>query len=161
MSTAHPTVVTSKIRSENAKAGRDEASVVRSVSCDLMTRLKDICVDCANPWTLANWWAPVLGYRVRPHTTQDLEKLRARGIEGPEADPCIAVDPLDGAGPSFWFNRVPETKHGKNRVHIDIFGSVEDLVSAGATVIERHAGWTVLADPEGNEFCVFPPPDAR
>jgi hypothetical protein len=122
-----------------------------------MSRLKDVCVDCGDPWTLAHWWAEVLGYRVRPHTEADLEKLRARGVGRPEDDPYIALDPVDGTGPTFWFNRVPEPKAVKNRVHIDVYGDVDDLVARGATLVHRRDRWTVMTDPEGNEFCVFAP----
>jgi hypothetical protein len=120
-----------------------------------MSHLKDICIDCADPWTLAHWWAPVLGYRVRPHSEDDLAQLRAEGIDRPEDDPAIAVDPVDEPGPGFFFNRVPEPKRAKNRVHIDIIGDVDELAAHGATVVERLERWTVMADPEGNEFCVF------
>ena len=122
----------------------------------MTSRLKDICIDCADPWTLAHWWAETLGYRVRPHTAEDIAKLRAQGIERPEDDPYIAVDPVDGAGPKFWFNRVPEPKTVKNRVHIDVYGDIDELAQRGATVVERHERWTVMVDPEGNEFCVQP-----
>jgi hypothetical protein len=117
--------------------------------------LKDICIDCENPWLLANWWAPVLGYRVRPHTEEDLATLRARGFDRPEQDPYIAVDPVEDDGPTVWFNRVPEAKIGKNRVHFDVFADADTLIAAGARVLDRQPGWTVLADPEGNEFCAF------
>jgi len=118
-------------------------------------RLKDICFDCRDPWTLGHWWADVLGYRVRAHSAADLEQLRGEGVERPEDDPNIAVDPVDEPGPTFWFSRVPEPKLVKNRVHVDVYGEVEDLVARGATVVERQPRWTVLADPEGNEFCAF------
>src|SRR3990170_4607554 len=84
-----------------------------------MSRLKDICIDCRDPWTLAHWWAPVLDYVVRPHSEEDLAQLRDDGFSGPEDDPSIATDPASGVGPSIWFNRVPEPKRGKNRVHLD------------------------------------------
>ncbi|HEV3227130.1 MAG TPA: VOC family protein [Acidimicrobiales bacterium] len=121
-----------------------------------MGRLKDICFDCRDPWTLAHWWAEVLEYRVRPHTQEDLAQLRSQGIDRPEDDPYLAVDPVDGQGPTFWFLRVPEQKVVKNRVHVDVFGDVEELVRRGATQLDAMPRWTVLADPEGNEFCVFP-----
>jgi hypothetical protein len=53
---------------------------------------------------------------------------------------------------------VPEAKTGKNRVRVDIYGNVEDLMRRGATLVASEERWTVLADPEGNEFCVFVPP---
>ena len=122
-----------------------------------MSRLKDICIDCGDPWTLAHWWAPVVDYVVRPHSDDDLALLQADGFSGPEDDPSIATDPVDGVGPTIWFNRVPEPKRGKNRVHLDVFGDAPELIANGARLIDRRPGWTVLADPEGNEFCVFPP----
>ena len=124
-----------------------------------MSRLKDICFDCADPWTLAHWWAPVLGYRVRAHSDDDLAALAAEGFAGPESDPSIAVDPVDERGPTFWFNKVGEPKVAKNRVHVDVFGDVGELLAHGATHLWDQPRWTVLADPEGNEFCVFPGPD--
>lgn len=121
-----------------------------------VSRLKDICIDCADPWSLSHWWAEVLGYRVRPHAADDLAALQASGIAGPEFDPSIAVDPIDEPGPSFWFNRVSEVKQVKNRVHVDVYGDADDLLRRGATLVAREERWTVVADPEGNEFCVFP-----
>ena len=117
-----------------------------------MSRLKDICVDCAAPWPLAQWWAETLGYRVRPYTARELDAL---GDVGPEGDEYVAVDPVDGVGPTFWFNRVPEAKRVKNRVHVDVYGDVDELLARGAMLLERREHWTVMADPEGNEFCVM------
>jgi hypothetical protein len=122
--------------------------------------LKDICFDCQDPWTLGHWWAGVLGYRVRPHTEADLAQLRSEGFDRPEDDPNIAVDPIDERGPTFWFCKVPEAKVVKNRVHVDVYGNVDDLVGRGATLVDALPRWTVLADPEGNEFCVFAPESA-
>ncbi len=65
-------------------------------------------------------------------------------------------------GPSMWFNRVPEPKRAKNRLHLDLRApfemdrEVERLVALGATVLRRSEGITVMQDPEGNEFCVEP-----
>jgi hypothetical protein len=122
-----------------------------------MGGLKDICFDCQDPWTLGHWWAAVLGYRVRPHSEEDLAQLRREGIERPEDDTSIAVDPVDQPGPSVWFCRVPESKVVKNRVHLDVWGDADALIARGATLVEARPKWTVLADPEGNEFCVFTP----
>jgi hypothetical protein len=123
-----------------------------------VSRLKGICIDCSDPWSLAHWWAEVLGYRVRPHSAEDLAALREVGIVGPQDDPSIAVDPIYEPGPTFWFNRVTETKIVKNRVHVDVYGDVDDLIRRGAMLVARKENWTVVADPEGNEFCVFIPP---
>ena len=51
---------------------------------------------------------------------------------------------------------MPEPKTVKNRVHWDVFGHVEDFEAAGARVLWTQPRWTTMADPEGNEFCVFP-----
>ncbi|MDQ1460648.1 MAG: hypothetical protein QOI08_2132 [Actinomycetota bacterium] len=123
-----------------------------------MSRLKDVCFDCADPWALAHWWAETLGYTVRPHGEEDLAALHARGIDGPEHDPAVAADPIEAWGPTFWFNLVAQPKRVKNRVHVDVYGNVDDLARRGAAIVERHERWTVMADPEGNEFCAFPEP---
>lgn len=136
----------------NARHRRAGRRVVRSL---IMSRLKDVCIDCADPWSLSHWWAEVLGYRVRPHTAADLAALRDQGIDRPEDDPSIALDPIDGSGPTFWFNRVSEPKTVKNRVHVDVYGDADHLLTRGATLVERRERWTVMTDPEGNEFCVF------
>jgi hypothetical protein len=51
---------------------------------------------------------------------------------------------------------VPEPKQVKNRVHLDIYGDADALMRRGAILVAHHERWTILADPEGNEFCVFP-----
>jgi predicted enzyme related to lactoylglutathione lyase len=115
--------------------------------------LRDICFDCADQYRVGRFWAEVLGH-----------PLRTR--EGEAADEPAALFPEDG-GPRFWFNPVPEPKTVKNRVHIDInmpdSAEMDRLLSLGATVIEEIRDengtlyWTIKADPEGNEFCAFPP----
>jgi len=124
--------------------------------------LKAVCFDCAHPASLARWWAETLGYRVRDYGEADLAQLRARGIDDPEDDPQVAVDPIDGAGPMFWFNRVPEAKTTKNRVHVDVYvtdrDAIDALVARGATLLrppDDSISWYVMSDPEGNEFCAF------
>jgi len=72
------------------------------------------------------------------------------------------VEAAGWGGPNIWFTRVPEGKTAKNRVHFDLRapGRVEEEVArlerAGAIVLRRHERHTVMADPEGNEFCVEP-----
>ena len=83
------------------------------------------------------------------------------------SDGATTVDP-DGAGPRMWFQPVPEPKVVKNRVHLDLTSSAADrlqeidrLVAFGARRVDigqtGAESWTVLADPEGNEFCVVRP----
>ena len=121
-----------------------------------MSHLLAVCIDCDDAWPLAHWWAETLGARVRDYTEEDLAKLRALGVDRIEDDPYVAVDPIDGDGPVFWFCEVPEAKRVKNRVHVDVVGDVDELVARGAAVLDRRPDWTVMADPEGNEFCAFP-----
>jgi hypothetical protein len=73
----------------------------------------------------------------------------------------VLVEAPDGGVPRLFFNRVPEPKAVKNRVHLDVRAAdreaeVERLIAAGASEVGRHENWVVMADPEGNEFCVFP-----
>lgn len=79
-----------------------------------------------------------------------------------EGTPWVWIEGAGGFPYAYWvFNPVPEPKFGKNRLHWDVTladASVDNLVSLGATVIrvkDEEIGWTVKADPEGNEFCAF------
>jgi hypothetical protein len=124
--------------------------------------LKAICFDCADPASLARWWAETLGYRVRDYTADDLAQLQARGFAGPEDDPEVALYPPDGAAPMVWFNRVPEAKAVKNRLHVDVYvddrDGIDALVRRGARVHrepDADISWWIMTDPEDNEFCAF------
>jgi hypothetical protein len=124
-----------------------------------MARLRDIVIDCASAPALARFWARVLdGYDVRPYDEQEIARLRELGLT-PETDPGVAGA---GPGPTLFFQQVPEAKTTKNRVHLDIVGGdraqeVARLRGLGATVYDEREHWTVLQDPEGNEFCVLDP----
>ena len=125
-----------------------------------------ICFDCEQPAPLARFWAAALGYHVREYTDADLAALRAAGIDDVEDDPTVVVDGPDGAT-SLWFSMVPEGKVVKNRVHLDLLPDtgmeveVERLVGLGGQMQrafeEQGLRWTVMRDPEGNEFCVQSP----
>ncbi|MEV0894331.1 VOC family protein [Promicromonospora sp. NPDC050262] len=125
-----------------------------------MARLHDVVFDCRHPASLARFWAVVLdGYAVAPYDDEELDRLRTLGVHDPEDDPSVLVEGPAGA-PRLFFNRVPEPKTVKNRVHLDVRAPDRDaevarLVAAGASQVGRHENWVVLADPEGNEFCVF------
>ena len=116
--------------------------------------LRDICFDCADQHRVAQFWAEALGYSVRPTDPEDTP------------DDPVALDPPE-AGLRLWFNKVPEPKIAKNRVHIDINmpddAEMERLQHLGARVLQEIRDedgtlwWTIMADPEGNEFCAFPP----
>ncbi|MEU9829101.1 VOC family protein [Micromonospora chersina] len=143
------------------------------------TRTVQITFDCADPAALAAFWATTLGYRLQdpPGGFESWDQaLEAMGVP-PERrnDASAVVDPA-GTGPRVFFQRVPEGKQAKNRVHLDVRAApglsgdarmaaleaeAERLVSHGATRLQRHepapplgAGHLIMADPEGNEFCL-------
>jgi hypothetical protein len=125
-----------------------------------MARLRDIVVDADHPASIARFWADALeGYSIAPYDATELARLKAFGINDPEDDPTVLVEPRSGTGPRLWFQRVPEPKVVKNRVHLDLLAhdveaEIERLTALGAKVVERHERLTILADPEGNEFCI-------
>jgi predicted enzyme related to lactoylglutathione lyase len=115
--------------------------------------LRNITIDSRDPFAQATWWAQVTGGTV--------------GDDDFAGDPEARVEPAPGVGgPNLLFEQVPETKTVKNRVHVDLTPDttrdeeVARLEGLGATVVDRShvrpdgAGWVVMADPEGNEFCV-------
>jgi predicted enzyme related to lactoylglutathione lyase len=108
--------------------------------------IKSVSFDAADALRLATFWAAVFGSDVDEESTSDKAFVEAAGW----------------GGPNIWFVRVPEAKAAKNRVHFDLRapGAVSEevarLTALGATVLERHDSHTVMADPEGNEFCVEP-----
>ncbi|MCF4119551.1 VOC family protein [Antribacter sp. KLBMP9083] len=126
-----------------------------------MATLKDVVFDCRHPASLARFWATALdGYDVAPYDDEELARLRTMGVDDPEDDPSVLVEAPDGGVPRLFFNRVPEPKTVKNRLHLDLRATdreaeVARLIRAGASEVGRHESWVVLADPEGNEFCVF------
>jgi hypothetical protein len=123
-----------------------------------VARLRDVVVDCRHPASLARFWAAALeGYAVAPYDEAELERLRGEGIDDPEDDPSVLVE---GGPPRLWFVRVPERKIVKNRLHLDLETGDPDaeiarLAALGATLLATYDEWVVLADPEGNEFCLF------
>jgi hypothetical protein len=105
-------------------------------------RLHGIAVDCADPAAQAAWWARVLGGEVTFYEQQGA----VFELQHATPDPVLTLD----------FAPVPESKVGPNRVHWDLTGDVDAIIDAGATRLWEMPGWTTLADPGGNEFCVFP-----
>lgn len=110
--------------------------------------LTEVVVDAADPARLADFWAAVLGWEV---TDED-----ETGVE---------ISPPGGGRPTLVFVAVPDAKAGKNRVHLDVNPTGCDqetelarLHALGATDVDVGQGqqtWYVLADPEGNEFCLL------
>jgi hypothetical protein len=115
-----------------------------------------VTIDCRNAYELSEWWKQVLGYV---------------DVEGdpnlPGHEECMIVDPESGH--RLLFIEVPDDKRAKNRLHLDLrprWGTRDEelqrLVGMGATELDDRrdehgpgTGWVVLADPEGNEFCIL------
>ncbi|MFD9591417.1 VOC family protein [Kitasatospora sp. NPDC059973] len=142
-----------------------------------------LVIDCADPHRQAAFWAAALDYTVEDHSAL-IARLLAAGAVTPdlvtETDgraawrtlagvrhPDEPFDPVSGTGLGrrLLFQQVPEAKTAKNRLHLDLHpgpdargATVERLEALGATVLravdEPGGSWTVMQDPEGNEFCV-------
>jgi hypothetical protein len=137
-----------------------------------------VVIDCADPARLAEFWAAALGYTVQDPpagfgTWQEF--LAAQGIPESEWNSANAVVDPDQRGPRLYFQRVPEPKTVKNRLHLDlnvgggvatpiesrrarVDAEVQRLQELGATQLraddQRGEYWVVMQDPEANEFCV-------
>lgn len=152
-----------------------------------MSRTVQVTFDCADPESLSRFWAEVLGY-VNPGPPgrelaagQDAfdawrEFLAETGVPESEWNSRSAAEDPDSTGPRLFFQRVPEGKSAKNRVHLDVRAApglqgeermaalereCERLVGLGATRFQRfepeppmNTGHIVMQDPEGNEFCL-------
>lgn len=113
-------------------------------------------IDCANAYELSTWWKQLLGYEDLPDDPNE-----------PGHEECMIQRP-DG-GHQLLFIEVPDAKQGKNRLHFDLRPSertrddeVAWALSIGATEVDDQrnrygpgVGWVVMADPEGNEFCIL------
>ncbi len=124
-----------------------------------MARIRDIVIDSLDPPALARFWAAVLdGYAVRAYDAAEIARLASIG-RTPETDPAVAVD---GPGPTIFLQQVSESKPARNRLHFDLVGApreeeVERICTLGATLRDERDTYSVLQDPEGNEFCVLDP----
>ena len=113
----------------------------------MASRWYSVVVDCRDPRAQAHWWSAVLGLPVLHDTGDEL---------------CVAAE---GREPELTFVPVGEGKSVKNRLHIDLApddqdAEVERILGLGATRVDVGQGeqsWVVLADPDGNEFCVLTP----
>ncbi|WP_375430448.1 VOC family protein [uncultured Friedmanniella sp.] len=106
-------------------------------------RMYELGVDAADSAAIAGWWAELFGVEV--HQDESGELCWLEGVPGMP----FGLD----------FVTVPEPKQVKNRVHSDVWGRTADAVATGARLLrarDHQISWDVLADPEGNEFCVFP-----
>ncbi len=122
------------------------------------TRLVHLVVDADDPAPLARFWAAALGWVIADETTEEVDIWPpGYGYPDPSAVPLVFVP-------------VPESKTGKNRVHLDLattsaahqadlVSRLRDLGAAPAVIGQGEVPWVVLTDPEGNEFCVLEPRD--
>jgi predicted enzyme related to lactoylglutathione lyase len=118
----------------------------------MASRWEQIVVDSEDPARLARWWAAALGYQIVNEEPGEVEIRRS-----PDEMPGLVFTP------------VPDAKTVKNRLHIDLRpdnqeAEVERLVNMGARPVDIGQGdvnWVVLADPEGNEFCVLRAPKGQ
>ncbi|RLL65764.1 VOC family protein [Streptomyces sp. Z26] len=123
----------------------------------MASKFTELAIDCADPAALARFWCAVLDYEVREEEDGLVEIGSPTAPEG-KARP----GPVP---PTLTFARVPEGRTVKNRLHIDVNPTdreqddeVRRLLELGAThadVGQGEGSWVVLADPEGNEFCVL------
>lgn len=116
----------------------------------MVSVMGQLAIDAADPQAQSRWWSQVLGWQAGP---------------GDDADEGW-VGPPDGNGHGLLFLRVPEGKAVKNRLHLDLRPAdgtdqateLQRLLDLGATPVDIGQGdvtWHVLADPEGNEFCLL------
>lgn len=122
--------------------GNEFCGFVRELDQLRPYRLYELVVDGTNPRAIASWWA---------------ERFEIN-VDHDGAHPWW----IDGGNLPFGivFNRVPEPKTVKNRVHWDVIGKTQEFLDAGAKLVREaddEISWDILADPEGNEFCVFRP----
>ncbi len=143
-----------------------------------MHELFQVVFDATDPQKLAGFWAKALNYEFQlppPEFDTWDEFAEKMGIPEEDRDKLIALVPKGKVGNRLLFQKVPESKTSKNRIHIDVPSGAErnaprlerlaaieekvnELVAVGATKGKAHsefgAEWTVMQDPEGNEFCV-------
>ncbi|MCX5417288.1 VOC family protein [Streptomyces sp. NBC_00059] len=116
----------------------------------MVSVLQNVAIDCADAYELARFWSSATGRPMHPDDRPGAHETQV----------------LPAEGPALYFNQVPEAKTVKNRIHLCLRpetsrdDEVDRLLALGATFVGDHrnsdgSGWAVLADPEGNEFCVL------
>jgi len=124
----------------------------------MTSKFTELAIDCADPRSLARFWCSVLGYEVQDEDDGIVTIGAAMATDGQGHHGPVP--------PTLTFARVPEGKAGKNRLHLDISPidqeqdqEVRRLLDLGARPADvgqtGEESWVVLADPEGNEFCVL------
>jgi Glyoxalase-like domain len=122
--------------------------------------IREIVFDCEVPSVLAPFWAAILdGYAVRPYDEAEIDRLAKLGLT-PETDPTVLVD---GPGPILCFQQVSGRRYEGNRVHLDIAVAdrqpeIRRIRALGGDVVRDTPEYTVMRDPEGNQFCIVERP---
>jgi hypothetical protein len=114
----------------------------------MAARIGNIAFDCDDVLKMAAFWSAVLGRPADKGSSEFFASIGGADAERRE--------------PALYFNKVPEPKQAKNRVHLDLVNpdpsAVDELVRLGGTVVGKHKipgqRWTVMHDPECNEFCI-------
>ena len=144
-----------------------------------MSKEVQITFDCGDPDGLCRFWADALDYEMQPPPPgfDSWEAfLDSVGVPADQRNSRSAALPKEGEGPRLFFQRVPEGKSAKNRVHLDVRAApgvareermatlqveADRLVGLGASQLRRvepdggmETGFITMADPEGNEFCL-------
>jgi len=121
-----------------------------------MGKLREIVIDADHPASLARFWAAAVdGYAVRPYDDAEIARLAALGLT-PETDRYVLID---GPGPIICCQLRTGPRLERNRIHLDLqtpdrLAEVARLTALGATFWYEESNFTVLRDPEGNQFCV-------
>ena len=121
----------------------------------MSSTVHNITFDCTDPLAVARFWAEVTGWQVSERYKPGEYAVASAAASSPAA-----------SSPSLYFVKAPESKSGKNRVHLDLSPAdrtqdeeIARLTALGANVVSDRrpeVGWVILADPEGNEFCMEP-----
>jgi hypothetical protein len=114
----------------------------------MTARLGNVTFDCDDVLKVAAFWSALLGRPLDEGCSEWFASIGGTDADRPE--------------PAWYFNKVPESKQAKNRVHLDLVNpdpaAIDELVRLGATITGkdqiRGHHWTVMQDPEGNEFCI-------
>ncbi|PWU61269.1 hypothetical protein DLE60_06535 [Micromonospora globispora] len=118
----------------------------------MIARFKDLCMDAADAHRLGAFWAAILDGEL---------------VDTGDGDTRVGPRPARSKAESVWVNTVPEPRTGKTRVHLDLRLADPDpeaLLAAGARLVrepDAEISWWVLADPDGNQFCAFPPREGK
>ena len=126
----------------------------------MTSRVSHTTIDCRDAYALSTWWKGVLGYEDVPGDPNE-----------PGDEECMILD--EASGHRLLFIEVPDEKRSKNRIHLDLVptdrrrdAEIERVIAHGAHHVADlrkpdGSGWMVLADPEGNEFCILRRDDER